>query len=99
MSIEGLRTGWVLVGASCAHTVALRRLILSGLDSTAKATLRILDELLVACIVLLHDPKLDSDFQNAQNDDEANMFWYQNLNTKSLRKHLSKMENTVGIDK
>ena len=93
-----LKTAWALVGASCAHAVALRRLILSGLDSTAKAVLRILDEHLITCIVLLHDSKLACDFQNAQDDHEANTFWYQNLNTKALRKHLYNIEKTMGID-
>ena len=95
---EPLRTAWALVGASCAHAVAIRRLVLSGLDSTAKATVRILDEHLMVCIVLLHNPKLADDFRKAIDDDEASTFWHQNLNTKSLRKHLTEMERAVGLD-
>lgn len=97
-SSEPLRTAWALVGASCAHAVALRRLVLAGLDSSAKAILRVLDEHLMACIVMLHDPKLACEFQNAKDDDEANTFWYKNLKTKLLRKHLNNIEKVVGID-
>ena len=49
-------------------------------------------------MVLLHDPKLARDFQKAQTDEEANNFWYQNLNTKTVRKHLYNIEREVGID-
>ena len=92
------RTAWSLVGASCAHSVAIRRLVLSGLDSSARAILRSLDEHLIACIVLLHDRDMAEMFQNAQNIDDANKFWYEKLRTKALRKRLNQIEKELGFD-
>lgn len=94
---KSLLTAWALVGASCTHALALRRLVLSGLDSSARAMLRTLDEHLMVCIVLLHDRNLADSFQQAQDDKAANDFWYKHLNTKALKKHLNKIEGELGI--
>lgn len=92
------RAIWAMVGASCAHAVAVRRLVLSGLDTPARAEARTLDEHLCACIAFLHDRKLAANFQECQTSDDAAQFWYANLNTKALRKHLNAVERTVGLD-
>lgn len=92
------RTIWAMVGASCAHATAVRRLVLSGLDTPARAIARTLDEHLCACIAFLHDRKLAERFQQCQSKDEAAQFWYENLNTKAIRKHLNAVERTVGLE-
>lgn len=92
------RSVWALVGASCAHAVAVRRLVLSGLDTPARAEARTLDEHLCACIAFLHDRQLAERFQQCQSKEDAGQFWYQNLNTKSLKKHLNAVERTVGLE-
>lgn len=92
------RAIWAMVGASCAHAVAVRRLVLSGLDTPARAEARILDEHLCACIAFLHDRPLAEAFQRCQTNDEAAQFWFKNLNTKALRKHLNAVERTVGLE-
>ena len=92
------RTIWVMVGASCAHAMAVRRLVLSGLDTPARAEARTLDEHLCGCIAFLHDRKLAERFQRCQTKDDAAQFWYANLNTKALRKHLNAVERTVGLE-
>ena len=94
---NSLRIAMVLVGASCAHAVALRRLVLSGLDSSARAILRSLDEHLMACIVLLHDRDLANAFQRAQDIQDASEFWYRNLKTKALNKRLNKIERELDL--
>jgi hypothetical protein len=92
------RTTWSLIGASCVHSVAIRRLVLSGLDSSARAILRSLDEYLMICIVLLYDREMAEGFQSAQNIDDANKFWYEKLRTKALRKRLNQIEKELGFD-
>lgn len=89
---------WVLVGASCAHAMAVRRLVLSGLDTPARAEARTLDEHLCACIVFLHDRKLAGRFHECQAKNDAAQFWYENLNSKALRKHLNVVERALGLD-
>jgi len=95
---NSLRMAMVLVGASCTHAVALRRLVLSGLDSPARAILRSLDEHLTACIVLLHDRDLANAFQRAQDLQDASEFWHKNLTTKAINKRLNKIEMELGLD-
>ena len=92
------RSIWALVGASCAHAIAVRRLVLSGLDTPARAEVRTLDEHLCACIAFLHDRKLAEHFQQCQSKKEANQFWYKHLNTKELKKHLNAVEQAVGLE-
>jgi len=92
------RAIWAMVGASCAHAMAVRRLVLSGLDTPARAEARTLDEHLCACIAFLHDRELAERFQQCQTKDDAARFWYENLNTKALRKQLNAVERTVGLE-
>ncbi len=92
------RTAWSLIGASCLHSVAIRRLVLSGLDFSAKAILRSLDEHLTACVVLLHDRDMAEMFQTAQDADDANRLWYEKLRTKNLTKRLNQIERDLGFD-
>lgn len=89
---------WALIGASCAHAMAVRRLVLSGLDTPARAEARTLDEHLCTCIAFLHDRDLAERFHQCQDKDDAAQFWYENLNTKALRKHLNAVERTVSLE-
>lgn len=93
-----LRSTWALVGASVAHSVAVRRLVLSGLDTPARAALRSLDEHLCACIAILYQPSLAEGFQSSQEPGEANQFWYNHLNSKRLRKALNAAERSLALD-
>ena len=89
---------WAVVGASCAHAVAVSRLVLSGLDTPARAEARALDEHLCAGIAFLYDRTLAEAFQRCQTSDDAAQFWFKNLNTKALRKHLNAVERSVGLE-
>ncbi len=95
---DSQRSIWALVGASCAHALAVRRLVLSGLDTTARATARILDEHLCVCIAFLHDRKLAEQFKLCEDDGDAANFWYKYLNTKALKKHLNAVERSIGLE-
>lgn len=92
------RTIWALVGSCCAHAMAVRRLVLSGLDPPARAEARSLDEHLCACIAFLHDRELAKRFQQCQSEKETSQFWYKHLSTKILAKHLNAVERAVGVD-
>ncbi len=92
------RTIWAMTGASCAHAMAVRRLVLSGLDTPARAAARSLDEHLCAAIAFLHDRDLARRFQQSQSKEDAAQFWYEHLNTKALRKHLNAVERAVGLE-
>lgn len=92
------RSIWAMTGASCAHAMAVRRLVLSGLDTPARAEARTLDEHLCACIAFLHDRPLAERFQRCQTKDDAAQFWYENLSTKALRKHLNAVERSIGLE-
>jgi hypothetical protein len=92
------RAIWAMTGASCAHAMAVRRLVLSGLDAPARAEARSLDEHLCACIAFLHDRDLAKRFQQCQEKEAAANFWYDHLNTKRLRKHLNAVERAVGLE-
>jgi len=89
---------WVLIGTSCAYAVAVRRLALSGLDTPAKAAARSLDEHLCACLAFLNDRDLAEEFQKSQLDKEAADFWYRNLSSKAIRKHLNSIERKIGLN-
>lgn len=89
---------WALLGASCAHAVAVRRLVLAGLDTTARATVRVLDEHLCACLTFLHNRELAAEFHQCADDNTAAEFWYKHLNTRALKKHLNAIERSIGLD-
>jgi len=92
-----LRSVWALVGASCAHAVAVRRLVLSGLDTPARAVLRCLDEHLMACLVMLDDSAVAQMFHASQDPKESRAFWHRYLQTKELRKRLSSIERKMDL--
>lgn len=90
-------SAWSLISSSCNYAVAIRLMVISGLDNPARTMARSLDEHLSACIAILHKPELAVGFQSAQEHEEASQFWYDNFNSKKLRKHLNSVERTVGI--
>lgn len=89
---------WSLVSASCNYAVAVRLLVISGLDNPARSAARSLDEHLCTCIAILNKPELAAGFQSSQFHEEASQFWYENFNSKKLRKHLNAVERSVGLE-
>ena len=93
-----LRSTWSLLSSSINHAVAVRSLVISGLDNPARGAARILDEYLCTCIAVLNNPDIAEGFQAAQSPEEASQFWYENFNTKKLKKHLNNVERSVGLE-
>lgn len=89
---------WALISAACTYSVAVRRLVLSGLDTPARSAARSLDEHICTCIALMSDRELALHFHECETDEEINAFWYKNLNTKALKKHLNRVERESGLE-
>lgn len=89
---------WSLITASLNHAISVRLLVISGLDNPARGAVRALDEYLCTCMAILNQPELAEGFQQAQSPDEASQFWYENFNTRKLRKHLNSIERGVGLE-
>lgn len=80
-----LRDIGCLVGMACAQAVSIRKLILSGLDSSARAILRTLFETLCISILVLDDKALREEFRKAEN---TSNFWYSNFAKGKIFKKL-----------
>jgi len=93
-----LLSAWSLISSSCNHAISVRLLVKSGLDNPARGAVRALDEHLCACIAILNQPDLANGFHGCQNDEDSSRFWYDNFNTKKLRKHLNAVERSLGVE-
>jgi hypothetical protein len=76
MEKNELRDIGCLIGMTCTQAVAIRKLILSGLDSPARAVLRTLFETLCISILILDDTELMGRFKKT--NDSFN-FWHENF--------------------
>jgi len=95
---SSLRVPWALAGAACVQAVAIRRLVLSGLDSPARSILRTLDEHLMVCVVTLAKKDLRDGFFRPDSPDEAKTFWHKELTSKNIESHLFEIEKNIGFD-
>jgi hypothetical protein len=93
-----LLSAWSLLSNACNLAVSARLLVISGLDNSARGVVRALDEHLCVCIVILNMPELAKGFQASQFHEDASQFWYDNFNTKRLRKHLNSVERDLGVE-
>lgn len=89
---------WSLVSSSCNYAISARLLVISGFDNSARSIVRALDECLCVCITILYRPELAVGFQSSQSHEETSKFWYENFNTKRLRKHLNAVEADLGVE-
>jgi uncharacterized coiled-coil protein SlyX len=95
---KSLRVPWALVGAACTQSVAIRRLVLSGLDSPARSILRSLDEHFMVCIVTLAERELRNGFFKPDSPEEARVFWHKELTSKKIESRIIEIEKTIGFD-
>lgn len=95
---ELLLSVWSLISSSCNYAVSARLLVVSGFDNSARSIVRALDEYLCVCIAVLYRPELAVGFQASQSPEETSRFWYENFNTKRLRKHLNSVEAELGLE-
>jgi hypothetical protein len=95
---KSLRVPWAVIGAACVQSVAIRRLVLSGLDSPARSILRSLDEHFMVCIVTLVKKELRKAFFEPDSPEEARTFWHKELTSKKIESRLIEIEETIGLD-
>src|SRR2546426_717725 len=89
------RAAWALCGTACSQAVAIRRLILSGLDIPAVVLRRTMSESLFKCIALIRQADLAKRFVEAQSDEEANRVWSQALRPSRVEKVLAEVETEL----
>lgn len=89
---------FALVGSACANSVAIRKLILSGLDGSAKVLVRTLKQTLNICIAVIDNIKLANEFIAAQDFSIAKKFWNQKLSPNKLNSILTKIEKSLDFD-
>jgi hypothetical protein len=88
----------LLIGGACNFAVSVRRLILSGLDSPARALLRPFVDYLLASLVLIDDDTLRQEFATADDFEPAKKFWLKNLTHDKIVARLSNTLTRYGLD-
>ncbi len=78
------RAAWALTGLATANVVAVRKLVLAGLDTPARALLRALIESLAICVSCLDDSTLADKYVAAQGESDARALWQCEFTTKVL---------------
>ena len=94
---ERWRTPAVLVGNACAHASAIRRLVLSGFDSSARVLHRTMLDTLAAFLFSLSDEAFRTEFGQARDIASAKSFWLRNLRYDKVHRRLTELEKTVGF--
>lgn len=97
-SIENVRAAWALVGSAVSFGVSIRSLVISGLDTPAKALLRTYVETLLLCIAVLHDRPLGLAYIAADTDAQIKDFWHSVVSPKRLHEKVISIERKIGLD-
>lgn len=97
---ENLSILLLLAGASCTHVVSIRRLCLSGLDSSARVVLRSLMETTQYFLVMLTHPEIRKNYKKLGEIEDVEFnhsykFWRNYLSREKTNKVLKKMENEL----
>jgi hypothetical protein len=86
-----------LIGNVTAQIIAIRRLVVAGLDVQAKQLLRTLVEQLDVALLVSMNPDALSDFENTLDGASANEFWHKHLAKGRLRsKAHTKLKERLG---
>lgn len=89
---------YLLIGTACTYAVAIRRLVLSGLDYSAKILLRSLMETLNICTLIIADISISYKFNKAEDQKTARHLWLQEFSKNKIEQVLSKIESQVGFN-
>ncbi|WP_207621435.1 hypothetical protein [Chelativorans oligotrophicus] len=98
-SNEHTRAAWALTGAAVSFGVSIRSLVISGLDTPARALLRTYVETLFLCIAVLHDRALGEAYVAADSDPRIKDFWHSTASPKRLHERIIAIEKKIGLDK
>ncbi|NGN43501.1 hypothetical protein G6N74_20735 [Mesorhizobium sp. CGMCC 1.15528] len=97
-SSEHTRAAWALTGSAVSFGVSVRTLVISGLDTPARAILRTYVEALLLCTVVLHDPALGKAYVAADTDARVKDFWHSTASPKRLHERIIAIEKKIGFD-
>lgn len=98
-SNERSRAAWVLTGSAVSFGVSIRSLVISGLDTPARALLRTYVETLLLCTAVLHDPALGDAYVAADTDAKIKDFWHSTVSPKRLHERINAIEKSIGLEK
>ncbi|MEO3944684.1 hypothetical protein [Gorillibacterium sp. CAU 1737] len=83
--------------ANINNAMAVIRLIESGLDTQARAMIRILAESVFSTLIVFTDTDIFVKYASARDTDEAEMVWYKYLRGPKLQQILTQIEKKVGL--
>jgi hypothetical protein len=98
-SNEQTRAAWALTGSAVSFGVSIRSLVISGLDTPARALLRTYVEALLLCTAVLHDRALGEAYVAADTDTQIKGFWHSTASPKRLHERIIAIEKKTGFDK
>jgi hypothetical protein len=84
--LEEFRIFFPLLGSILTQFLAVRRLIMAGLDTAAKQNLRVLVEYIDVSVHLNCNRELISEFRKTEDLEEANRFWHNYIKAGRSRK-------------
>lgn len=96
-SDEDTRAAWALTGSAVSFGVSIRSLVISGLDTPARALLRTYVEALLLCVAILHDPALGKAYVAADTDTQIKNFWHSVASPKRLHERIIAIERKIGF--
>jgi hypothetical protein len=86
-----------VIGAISAQIIAIRRLVLSGLDVQAKQLLRVLIENLDVALLIPTDENALRDFELTVDGSSSNEFWHRYISKGKIRSKVhSRMRHDIG---
>jgi len=92
------RAPFELLGAITTYAVAVRRLVLSGLDFPARAVLRPLVEAAFTALILLPDAAMRKEYTDVEDDEQARRFWRKRMTRRERARRLEQIETACNLD-
>ncbi|WP_338542442.1 DUF5677 domain-containing protein [Paenibacillus tundrae] len=79
------------------HVLAIIRLVEGGLDTSARALIRVLAETIFIFIIVFTSKDHFDNYCNGTNDEEARSIWYKFFSKKKIHVELKKIEKRIGL--
>nr|WP_154982896.1 hypothetical protein [Paenibacillus xylanexedens] len=79
------------------HVLAIIRLVELGLDTSARALIRVLAETIFIFIIVFSSKEHFDNYRNGMNDEDANTIWFRLFAKKKMQVELTKIEKRIGL--
>lgn len=86
-----------MIGIISNHTLSIIKLIEGGLDTSARALLRVLAETIYIFIIVFSSKEHFLSYCNGLNDEDARLIWYKFFTPKKTEVELRKIESRIGL--